>query len=141
MGNGSMEPCLRKWAERLPLHKVTFHGYRHGSDLRRLYEWSDIVVVPSRYESCPNVVLEAMAFGRPLVANLVGGVSEIMVSQRNGLLVEPEPAAMAQAIRKLGQDAELRASMVEANLEDCRRFSWSTVARRYMSHLQELVPT
>lgn len=140
VGTGSMEPWLRKWAERLPLHKVTFHGYRHGRDLRRLYEWSDMVVVPSRYESCPNVVLEAMAFGRPLVANLVGGVPELVVSRRNGLLVEPKPVAMAQAIRKLGEDAELRAAMVEANLEDSRQYSWSAVARRYMSHLEELAP-
>ncbi|MEE9182191.1 MAG: glycosyltransferase family 4 protein, partial [candidate division NC10 bacterium] len=78
VGTGSLEGSLRNQAEELGQHNITFHGSLYREELTRLYAWTDIVVVPSRYESFPLVVLEAMAARRPLVVTAVGGVPEIV---------------------------------------------------------------
>ena len=61
---------------------------------------ADLVTLPSYMEGCPNVVLEALACGRPVVASNVGGVPEIM-NEKCGLLVPPrDAAALASALAK-----------------------------------------
>ena len=74
---------------------------------------ADLVTLPSYMEGCPNVVLEALACGRPVVATNVGGIPEIM-SDECGRLVPPrDPVALAQALasvldRSLGRSGHLR---------------------------------
>jgi glycosyltransferase involved in cell wall biosynthesis len=64
-----------------------------------LFRQIAVLVVPSRSEGSPNVVVEAMAAGVPVVATAVGGVPEIVTDGVNGTLVRPEdPAALAHAI-------------------------------------------
>lgn len=131
-GSGSMEAELRERAGDLKPHRTTFHGFRYGADLMDLYDSADIVVVPSRFESFPFVILEAMVAGRPIIATAVGGVPEVIRVPRNGLLVDPDPEALAQAIRVLANDPELRASMHKANCADVRQYSWESVVGRYL---------
>ncbi|MEW5977040.1 MAG: glycosyltransferase [Acidobacteriota bacterium] len=60
----------------------------------------DVFVLPSLYEGLPNALLEAMAWGVPVVASSVGGVPEVIQHQINGLLVAPGDAqAIAEAVR------------------------------------------
>lgn len=68
---------------------------------------ADVLVCPSANEGVPNVVLEAMSWGLPVIATDVGGVSEVVQDGRTGLLVPPRsPDAVATAIEKIF-DAEL----------------------------------
>jgi len=53
-----------------------------------IYNYSDIVIVPSIYENCPGVVLEAMSSGKIVIASNVGGIPEIIQNGKNGLLFE-----------------------------------------------------
>jgi glycosyltransferase involved in cell wall biosynthesis len=53
-----------------------------------IYNFADIVVVPSLYENCPSVVLEAMSSGKIVIASNVGGIPEIIQHEKNGLLFE-----------------------------------------------------
>lgn len=71
--------------------RVKFLGFRQ--DGRDLISMFDILVLPSRYEGLPYVLLEAMAVGLPIVATDVSGNSELVHGGENGFLVPPESSA------------------------------------------------
>jgi glycosyltransferase involved in cell wall biosynthesis len=73
------------------------------------YSMADIVVIPSRTEGSPNVLLEALAAGKAVVATRVGGIPEMVRSEDTALLVDrSKPHELAEAIRKLIEDGKLR---------------------------------
>ncbi len=85
---------------------------------------ADVYVHPSRADTFPSGVLEALACGTPVVASRVGGIPE-QVRDETGVLVEPaDPAALAAAIESLLGDRALRERMGAAGTADAReRFS------------------
>ena len=69
------------------------------NDLQEIYSSIDILLMPSEEESFPQVALDAMAFGIPIVASDVGGVSELVKNNETGLLIkERRPELYAEAI-------------------------------------------
>jgi glycosyltransferase involved in cell wall biosynthesis len=91
----------------------------------------DLYVLPSRWESLPIGVLEAMAAALPVVATDVGGTSEAVVHERTGLLVPPDdPEALADAIARLLGDEALRRQLGEAGRQRCEElFSVEAMVR------------
>lgn len=80
--------------------RVQFLGSKTQTELRTWYCAADLVVLPTFREGCPNVVREALACGAPVVASRVGGVPELVSSERFGLLVEAgDPVALASTVR------------------------------------------
>ncbi len=61
-------------------------------------EYADLFMLPSNYEGLPMTVIEAMSFGKPVVASNVGGISEIVVNNENGFTVENTPQAFCEKI-------------------------------------------
>jgi glycosyltransferase involved in cell wall biosynthesis len=83
------------------------------ADLGPYYTMADLAVLPSHTEGSPNVLLEAMAAGLPIIATAVGGVPEIVEHEKEALLVEKKnPLALARSIERLLGDDDL-----------CRRLS------------------
>jgi glycosyltransferase involved in cell wall biosynthesis len=91
---GELEALTRRHGERVRLIK--------RQPLERIPSFmaaADILVLPSHSEGTPNVVLEALASGRRVVATCVGGVPDLITSPTLGALVPPsDPAALASAI-------------------------------------------
>lgn len=86
------------------------------TDVPALLAASDLHIHPSREDAFPNSLLEAMAAGLPVVATNVGGIPELVEEGVGGLLVQSRsPAALAEAIMLLANDAALRRLMGEAN--------------------------
>lgn len=93
--------------------RVVLAGFRR--DVPELLQRMRIVCLTSHTEGTPNVVLEAMAAGRPVVATRVGGVPELITDGVNGLLVEPGDAeGLARAIVRLLDDPDLAQRLASA---------------------------
>ncbi len=107
-GKGTFRPHMERIVTELGIQdSVEFLGLR--TDIPDLLQQSWGLVMPSRWESLPNALLEAMACGLPCVATRVCGSEDVICDGRNGLLVEPEqPAEMAQALRRLIEDTDLQ---------------------------------
>lgn len=91
-----------------------FLGYmKHGEELNNLIRGARAVAVPSEYyENCSMSVLEAMAFGRPVIGGNIGGIPEQIRDGVDGYLVEPGNSdALAQLMDKLAADPELARNM------------------------------
>jgi glycosyltransferase involved in cell wall biosynthesis len=137
---GAFQAGLERDAERLGVRdRVVFAGHR--DDGARLLDSLDVFVLPSWTEGLPLVVLEAMARRRPVVATPVGGTAEVVADGETGLLVPPrDPHALAAAIRRLLDDADLRRRMGEAGYERVRtRFSAEAMERRVLEIYDEVV--
>jgi glycosyltransferase involved in cell wall biosynthesis len=101
VGDGERRAELEGLVDRLGLRSsVRFLGWRR--DLERVYADLDVVTLASRNEGSPVALIEALAAARPVVSTAVGGVPEVVVDGRTGLLVPPSnPPALAQAILHL----------------------------------------
>lgn len=115
VGEGGQMEMLESLRSRLGLEgRVSLLGHR--KDVRELMLAADGMLLASRWEGLPNVILEALVAGLPVVATDVGGVRELITDGRTGVVVAPgDPAALARGVeRVIGMDPEERRAMVEA---------------------------
>ena len=83
-------------------------------------------------EACATVVMEAMSLGKPVIATRVGGMVDLADDEKTGLLVPPNDAnALAAAMRRLLQDADLRGRMSTAALTKVELFRRSVGRSAY----------
>jgi glycosyltransferase involved in cell wall biosynthesis len=125
------------------LDGVEFAGRLSGGPLWTRYRSAALVVVPPIWpEPCPTVVLEALAYGRAVVASRVGGIPDLVVDGESGLLVPPaDPGALAAAIGSLlgpGNRDRLEA-MGAAAAARARGFGTTAVVRRIEGVYAEVV--
>ena len=111
-GDGSQRGWLEDQASELGLLPGTIEFKGRVADTANLYRSANILVLTSDWEGTPNVVLEAMASGLPVVANAVGGVPEIVKHGETGYLINPgDDDAMASAVLGLVNDPSLRCTL------------------------------
>lgn len=122
VGEGPEAAALKRLAERMGSGcRVHFLGVMPQERLAAVYGAADVLVLASAREGYPNVLLEALACGTPVVATAVGGAPEVVRNSVAGRLVgERSPEALAGAIRDLLADPPARA-VTRAYAE---RFAW-----------------
>lgn len=101
VGDGPLrDPLKHKVARSTSPVRVNFLGNR--SDVPLLLNLADVLVLPSRWEGLPMVLLEAIAAQTPVLATRVGGIPEVLVHGESGWLVPPEdPFALSEGLRHL----------------------------------------
>lgn len=111
---GDGDPAeLRTRATALGLgHRTEFLGWVSGDEKHRRLSQAAVFVLPSYNEGLPMAVLEAMAYGLPVISTPVGGIPEAITDGVEGFLVAPgDEAALADRLSRLLSDADLRHRM------------------------------
>ena len=109
-------------------------GFVPSADLVALYNLAAVYAQPSFGEGFGLPVLEAMACGCPVVSSSWGSLPEIV--GKAGILVEPTPASLAEGIKKVIGDGELRRRLIRAGLKQAKQFSWAKTARQTLKVYQ-----
>lgn len=119
---------------------IKFLGYVSGEDKSRVYSESDIYVLPSYTEGMPTTVLEAMAFGLPLLVTPVGGLKDIIKEGFNGYFIPIDNSiVLAEAIIRLINNKDLMYNMSLYNYDDAQKYYASNVVKRIEKIYMELL--
>lgn len=130
VGEGEARDAIRILISRLKLDDiVTMCGSLHGKELESVYEQSDLLLLTSINEALPLVLLEAMTKALPIVCVDIPEVRNVLISGANGLLAEPTPEALADAVHGLLTDRDLYSTASSNNLELSRSYGWEAIAR------------
>jgi glycosyltransferase involved in cell wall biosynthesis len=111
--------------------QIEWRGWLEDAEREAALREAAIFVLPSTSEGLPMALLEAMAWGRAIVATAVGGVPDVLGEGESGLLVPPaDSPALAAALARLAADAGLRARLASAARERARRLNAEEVTDR-----------
>jgi len=137
MGDGPLGAELRERVARLP----GGNWRPPAADLSAAYGALDLLALPSAAEGCPQVVVEALAAGVPVLASNVGGVPGLVRDGVNGLLSPPDGIdALARPLQRLCSDAALRSSLAAgAASSDVSAHETALVAERLAALYDELL--
>ncbi len=134
LGEGPLRPALTAQISRLNLQdRVVLLGARPQAELADWYAAADLFCLASEREGCPNVVLEALACGLPVLAADVGGVRELVPTPACGrVLTEPTAANFAVEIA-----AALQANWSRTAMATCAGVrSWDDVAQEVLRYYE-----
>lgn len=128
---------IRKRAEERGLD-VRFPGFLDAEGKRREFAEHDVFLNTNRVDNAPVSVLEAAAFGLPVVSTDVGGIPRLLRNREEALLVpEGDAEAMAAAVRRLLEEPGLAGRLSAAGREVAERSSWERVKPLWEELLQE----
>jgi glycosyltransferase involved in cell wall biosynthesis len=140
VGDGSESTALRKRAHESGLSSVVeFCGRQH--DMVAQYAWTEVVVLPSRFEGMPNVVLEAMACARPVLGTRVDGTADLLAAGDAGWLTPSgDSAALARQLEEIASQREHFASVgVAGRMVAEGRHSTSRIASMYLNEYEAML--
>lgn len=134
VGDGPLHQPLKEQAARLGIEQnVIFMGYQ--SNIPLLQSLMDVQVFPSLYEGTPLTLFEAMAIGKPIVSTNVDGLGELLVNDRNALVVPPKDAnALAVAIDDMLTHADKRQRLAKQAKIESAQFD----VQRMVDRMQEV---
>lgn len=140
VGRGRLELELKEQVKQLDLDKhVVFKGYiTHGEELLNLFKSSSCFILPSLWEGLPQVLLEAMACGTPIIATDVGGIPNLLQNEKNGLLVKSaDPDEIAKSVLKLITNESLYNEVIKNGLNTVLDYTLEVQRERMLNILRE----
>jgi len=113
---------------------IILKNYVSEEEKSELYKNASLFVLPSFYEGFGLPILEAMSYGTPVICSNVSSLPE--AAGDAALLVDPNnPEEIAEAMKKVFSDDNLRKKMIEKGFENVKKFSWEKCARETMEEL------
>ena len=128
---------ILKLASRLSIRdEVVYLGQVPQAHLPYLYSAASVFVFASICENCPNILIEAMACGAPIVSSNLGPMLEICGNA--ALYFDPsEPTDIADKMWQVLADERIRRELISNALENVKRFSWEETARKTLEVFEE----
>lgn len=121
-------------------NKVIFLGRVDGEELKKIYQISKLVVLPSRYEGFGLATIEAWEMQKPVVASDVIAINEHAKNNYNALLVPPEnPKALAEAIEKIIKDEQLCAKLIHGGNETLKTLKSPEARNQWLQFYKNLI--
>ncbi|UZJ39116.1 glycosyltransferase [Prosthecochloris sp. SCSIO W1102] len=136
-GEGKLASILQKQVDDADLHEsFVFEGFT--DDIFSYLKGCDLFILASLFEGMPNVVMEAMAMAKPVVATDVNGARELMQDGNTGFIVPPaDPPALANAIDSLIDNPEKLSAFGNAGKERVKQhFTMQRMTDTLEAHLQ-----
>lgn len=113
------------------MDKVTLLSEVSGKEKVSLFANSGVFVIPSLYEGLPTTLLEAMAYGKPVVCSDLPGIREVIKNGENGFLIKPGAVKeLADKINLLLNDSKLRKKIGRNNKQKVKEYSWKEIAKK-----------
>ena len=147
VGDGGALQEAKRFTIESKIDNVEFFGMLTGDKISDVFMQSDIYLLPTWSEGMPTSILEAMAFGLPVITRPVGGICDFFINEKMGELVESKnPVDFALAIRKILENNSVLRNTSEFNIKFSRdNFAASKVARdlesKFNSILEENLQT
>jgi len=131
VGKGNYLQTLKTKAKTIQKAKILFLGEKNDKEIREILSVSDLFVNPSYSEGLPTNVLEAGAMGLPIIATDVGGTSEIITNNKNGLLIKPgDVKTLQKNIKQLLGNTKLSNQFGKRSREKVEKlFNWDKSIR------------
>ncbi|HID32289.1 MAG TPA: glycosyltransferase family 1 protein [bacterium (Candidatus Stahlbacteria)] len=142
VGSGPLYDGLRNLTNSFNLQaRVQFTGFISGGELDRVISHCKVFCLPAVVdrkgdtEGLGVVLIEALEYGKPVIASRVGGITDVIIDGRTGILVRPgDVDALAQVLLRLIEDKELRRRLGEEGKRYVEeRFSWSRITDRLIA--------
>jgi glycosyltransferase involved in cell wall biosynthesis len=136
-------PLFEEYSAKYAFSNLHFLGFADDDRLRELYQTNDVFVLPTLFEGMPTVVLEAMAYGMPVIVTDVGATLEL-VDASNGMIIEKnDVGSLKNAIIAFGSldEATRRRLSASSYRKVSEKFTWKIVAGRHVRLFQEISST
>jgi len=128
---------LKVWRKSNYKDEIEFLGYVESADKVYLYNLASVFVYPSFYEGFGFPPLEAMACGLPVITSFSSSLPEVV--SEAAIMVDPDNInQIAEALKQILTDYELRNDLIKKGLERARQFSWEKTAREYLEVFQDV---
>jgi glycosyltransferase involved in cell wall biosynthesis len=139
VGQGSQERALRAQAENVS--GIRFAGAVDPAAMPDTYDDADIFVNASVIDNQPVSILEAFASGLPVVSTSTGDIAAMLRDGEAGLLVDADPAAIANAVTRLLGQPDLFASVAQRARDEAERYTWRRVGAEWNALYTALLST
>jgi glycosyltransferase involved in cell wall biosynthesis len=138
LGDGELQPELKKMAAEMDVaDRVRFLGWR--PDAAAVMSVFDVFALPSLNEGMGRVLVEAMALSKPIIASRIGGITDLVVHGKNGLLVPPRDANdIAEAILVLLDDEPKRKAMGDEGRRMAKGYSVELMVEKINALYEQL---
>ena len=138
-GDGPERRALETLASELGLRDAEFTGRIAHQKVIDLYNRADIFLNGSEIDNQPLSLLEAFACGLPVVTTNAGGIRDMVINNKTGLLVDcGDCAGLAAAAIRLLEDDELAQRLIAQAREECRKYSWEAVRDGWLKLYRDL---
>jgi glycosyltransferase involved in cell wall biosynthesis len=121
--------------------RVKFLGHLDRKEMLREYSETDVFVFPSYFETSPNVIMEAMSVGLPIVSTFAGGIPDMITNEKNGLLVKTgSPLDLAHNIAFLFENRDQAQKLgAQAKRDALQRFKQEIVTEKTVALYKKIL--